>query len=148
MLPELLAVLARIMCWKERRTPNGRIPTGEEIDVDFERELEYEANPILHIPPETNWDRLDMVFHATVSAPPYSRPLFTILYYLYPSNTLRFLQGPVQYLVDCNTPSPYVETWAQALDQNEVRRRSEVCCGLFFLPHFEVVNFVGTLFRF
>ena len=137
-LPELLAVLARIMCWKERRAPSGRMPTDEEVDVDFERELECEANPILHISPEANWDRLDMVFDATTSSPPHSRPYFTILYYLYPSNVLRFLQGPVRYLADHDTPRPYVETWAQALDQNEIRRRGEVCCRLCRLPPFTV----------
>jgi len=131
MLPELLAVLAGIMCWKERRASQGRISTGEEIDVDFERELEYETNPILQISPETNWDRLDMIFDATTSPPPQSRPYFTILYYLYPSNVLRFLRGPVRYLVHRGTRSPYVETWEQALDQNEIRRRSEVCRYLF-----------------
>ncbi|KIM49478.1 hypothetical protein M413DRAFT_109137 [Hebeloma cylindrosporum] len=125
MLPKLLAVLARIMCWKERRASQGRrIPKKGKIDEAFERELEYETNPILQISPETNWDRLDMVFD-TISTPPKSRPYFTILYYLYPSNVLRFLRGPVRYLVDRDIRSPYVETWEQALDQNEIRRRSE-----------------------
>ena len=132
MLPTLLAVLARIMCWKERRASKDRISSGEEMDVEFERELEYETNPILRISPETNWDRLDMTFDSTTSTAPHSRPYFTILYYLYPSNVLRFLRGPVRYLVERDTQSPYVETWEQALDQNEIRRRSEVCRCLFF----------------
>ncbi|KAH9484023.1 Tuberous sclerosis 1 protein-like protein [Psilocybe cubensis] len=125
MLPKLLAILARIMCWKQRRASKDRVPTGDEVDVDFEKELEQETNPVLTISPEITWDRLEMVFNVATPMPPSSRPYFTILYYLYPSNVLKFLRDPAQYLTDSNTPSPYLESWKDALDQDEIRRRSE-----------------------
>ncbi|KAF8162891.1 hypothetical protein B0H34DRAFT_693349 [Crassisporium funariophilum] len=125
MLPKLMAVLARIMCWKERRASKGRMPAAEDIDADFERELEFETNPVLHISPNIEWERLEMTFNATASPPPSSRPYFTMLYYLYPSNVLKFLRGPVSYLISNSLESPYVETWEKALDENEIRRRSE-----------------------
>ncbi|PPQ72091.1 hypothetical protein CVT24_008378 [Panaeolus cyanescens] len=124
MLPKLLAVLARIMCWKERRAAKA-VTLDDNVDVDFERELEQERNRVLPIAPDIQWERLEMVFSATISPPPQSRPYFTILYYLYPSNVLKFLRNPVQYLTDSGLRSPYTEPWASALDQDEIRRRSE-----------------------
>jgi len=126
LLPKLLAVLARIMCWKKRRASRDNMPADEKIDVDFERELERETNRPLTISPHITWERLEMVFNVATSSPPQSRPYFTTLYYLYPSNLLRFLRNPAQYLHDNDITSPYVESWEQALDQNEIRRRSEV----------------------
>lgn len=125
-LPRLFAILARIMCWKERRAAKARIAVDEDVDVDFERELETETNPPLRVADHIKWERLDMVFDTTISLPPSSRTYFTCLYYLYPSNTLKFLRSPVQYLADSNLQSPYAESWQEALDQNEIRRRSEV----------------------
>ncbi|KAF9566237.1 hypothetical protein CPC08DRAFT_703975 [Agrocybe pediades] len=125
LLPKLLAILARIMCWKKRRASRDKMPADEEVDVDFEKELERETNPLLTISPDIGWERLEMVFNVATSFPPQSRPYFTTLYYLYPSNLLRFLRNPAQYLHDNNITSPYVESWEQALDQNEIRRRSE-----------------------
>ena len=124
MLPTLLAILARIVCWKERRASKGRDPN--DIDVEFERELESEANRVFLISPRIKWERLDMVFHTTVSPPPSSRPLFTMLYYLYPANMLLFLCNPVKYLIASAIDCPYAETWERALDQDEIRRTSEV----------------------
>lgn len=135
LLPQFFAILARIMCWKERRAAQARVPADEGVDVDFERELEIETNPPLRIAPHIKWERLDMVFDTTVSLPPSSRPYFTCLYYLYPSNTLKFLRAPVQYLIDSNLRSPYAESWQVALDQNEIRRRSEVDLIFFHLRY-------------
>ncbi|KDR81843.1 hypothetical protein GALMADRAFT_221714 [Galerina marginata CBS 339.88] len=125
MLPRLLAILARIMCWKRRRASKGKGPSDEVVDVAFEKELEKETNPILTISPDIPWERLEMVFNVATSLPPSSRPYFTMLYYLYPSNVLKFLRSPAQYLHDNNISSPYVESWEQAFDQDEIRRRSE-----------------------
>lgn len=139
MLPRLLAILARIMCWKQRRSTKDRTQTGaDEVDVDLEKELEKEANPILNISPRISWDRLDLVFNVATPLPPSSRPYFTILYYLYPSNVLKFLRHPVNYLVETDTLNPYAESWDQVLDMNEIRRRSEVC-------DFHLLNYKHTL---
>lgn len=126
MLPRLFAVLARIMCWKRRRASKGRTLSDEAVDVDFEKELEQETNPVLTVSKDVQWERLDMIFNVTTPMPPSSRPFFTMLYYLYPSNVLKFLRSPVQYLKDNNIPSPYLETWERALNEDEIRRRTEV----------------------
>lgn len=123
MLPKLFAILARIMCWKERPASKS---LGDATDVDFERELEYETNPVLGVNPDLKWDRLEMSFHAAASLPPSSRNYFTMLYYLYPANLLKFLRYPSLYLVDSGTPSPYRESWEQAFDEGQIHRRSEV----------------------
>lgn len=136
MLPKLLAILARIMCWKERRASKGGIQLSEGIDADLERELEYETNPVLDISPDIQWERLEMSFHAAASLPPSSRTYFTMLYYLYPANLLKFLRSPAEYLRESGLSSPYVQTWEQAFEADEVQRRSKVC--LFLISNLSV----------
>ncbi|RDB24092.1 Tuberous sclerosis 1 [Hypsizygus marmoreus] len=125
MLPKLLAVLARIMCWKERPPSDSRGPADEPPDPEFERELESETNRLIPIRPDLEWERLQLTFNATTSHPPSPRPYFSILYYLYPSNVLQFLSGPAHYLMSTNTRSPYTMDWDKALAQDEIRRKSE-----------------------
>ena len=124
MLPTLLAILARLMCWKERPPVKDR---DTDIDVEFERELENEANRVFSISPHIKWERLEMTFNLIPHPPsPSSRPLFTVLYYLYPANLLIFLRSPVKYLITSAVDSPYKEPWEQTLDQDQIRRTSEV----------------------
>ena len=125
MLPTLLAILARLMCWKERPPVKGH--DTSDIDVEFERELENEANRVFSISPNIKWERLEMTFNLNPHPPsPSSRPLFTVLYYLYPANLLIFLRTPVKYLITSGVHCPYKETWEQTLDQDQIRRTSEV----------------------
>lgn len=126
MLPRLLAVLARIMCWKERPPSGLNDLADNNADPEFEQELESEANHLIPIRPDLIWERLQVTFNATTSLPPSSRPYFTVLYYLYPSNVLQFLSGPAHYLDSHSAPSPYTLGWATALAEDEIRRRSEV----------------------
>ena len=123
MLPKLFAILARIMCWKERPAPQS---LGDATDLEFERELEYEMNPVFNINPDFKWERLEMSFHSVASLPPSSRNYFTMLYYLYPANLLKFLRNPPLYLAESETPSPYVESWEQAFDEGLIHRRTKV----------------------
>ncbi|KAF9533539.1 hypothetical protein CPB83DRAFT_480311 [Crepidotus variabilis] len=135
MLPKLLAILARIMCWKERPASLSLVPStsifnpdeNQRIDESLERELERETNPSLslHVLPSIQWERLDMTFNHAASLPPSSRNYFTMLYYLYPSNTLRFLRSPVNYLETAGEESPFIDGWIKTFDQDEIRRRSE-----------------------
>lgn len=137
MLPKLLAILARIMCWKERPaslslvpyTPTVNQERRPNIDESLERELEHETNPSLslQILPSIQWKRLEMTFNHATSLPPSSRNYFTMLYYLYPSNTLKFLRNPAGYLESAGEQSPFSEGWGKSFDQDEIRRRSEVC---------------------
>ncbi|KAG6821069.1 hypothetical protein H0H93_007228 [Arthromyces matolae] len=125
MLGKLLAVLARILCWKERPPLTVREDSDDPPDLAFEQELDREMNRLIPIRPDLDWERLETTFDATASHPPSSRPYFTILYYLYPSNVLKFLRSPAQYLIDNTALSPYTVDWPQALKENEIRRRSE-----------------------
>lgn len=128
MLPTLLAILARLMCWKERPPIKGR--DSNDTDIEFERELENEANRVFSISPDVKWERLEMTFNLNPHPPsPSSRPLFTVLYYLYPANMLMFLRTPVKYLITSAVDCPYKGTWEQTLDQDQIRRTSEV--GIF-----------------
>jgi hypothetical protein len=125
MLPTLLAILARLMCWKDRPPIAGR--DSNDTDVVFERELENEANRVFSISPHINWERLEMTFNLNPHPPsPSSRPLFTVLYYLYPANLLIFLRTPVKYLITSAVDCPFKQTWEQTLDQDQIRRTSEV----------------------
>ncbi|KAG5639531.1 hypothetical protein H0H81_000676 [Sphagnurus paluster] len=125
MLPKLLAVLARIMCWKERPPSSVHQSPDEPPDPAFEQELENETNRLIPIRPDLKWERLQLTFNATTSHPPSSRPYFTVLYYLYPANVLQFLSSPAEYLIKHGAPSPYTIGWEEALPRDEIRRKSE-----------------------
>jgi len=124
MLPMLLAVLARLMCWKER--PPSDLPVDDLLNEEVEQELENEVNRVFPIRSTFKWTRLELTFNATPSIPPSPRPYFTALYYLYPSNVLQFLSNPTLYLVNHTCPSPYTLEWGQVFAEDEIRRRSEV----------------------
>lgn len=125
-LPNLLAILARTLSWRQRPAATPQDSRDVLVEVEFEHDLEDDTNSVLHIRPDVDWERLETTFTATPSLPPSSRAYFTFLYYLYPCNVLRFLRQPVQYLDDANLESPYVETWENALNANKIRRQSEV----------------------
>jgi hypothetical protein len=124
MLPDLLAILARLMCWKER--PPSSLPADDPPIEEIEQELENEVNRVIPIRSTFKWTRLEMTFNATPSHPPSPRPYFTALYYLYPSNVLKFLSNPTLYLVNHSCESPYTLEWHQIFAEDEIRRRSEV----------------------
>lgn len=125
LLPRFLAVLARVLCWKERYPTFPEAGDGPP-DVQLEKELAEITQKNLHIRPDIQWQRLEMIFNATTSHPPDSRPFFSTLFYLYPSNVLKFLRGPVAYLNSFNVETPYVESWKEAFEEDEIRRRCEV----------------------
>jgi hypothetical protein len=119
MFPSYLAILARVLCWKERVSPRS-------TDIDSQLRPETEPTPLLPLRPDLQWNRLESTFDTTPSPPPCPRTYFTIMYYLYPSNVLQFLSGPAEYLSQSSVLSPYTVEWKKALDQDEIRRRSEV----------------------
>ena len=131
-VPRLLAILARILCWKKRYP---LIPEAGEntLDPEFERELAEITQRTLHVRPDLEWQRLEMTFSSITSLPPNSRSFFSLLYYLFPSNVLGFFRDPAVFLVSYNVDSPYVESWKDALDEDEIRRKSEVCANRLHL---------------
>lgn len=128
LLPQLLAVLVRTICWKERPLPSSTTSqlddASSEAELDLDNELEDDRQ--LHVRADLGWERLELMFDATVSSAPDSRAFFTRLYYLFPRNTLRFLREPVTYLEENAVPSPYTVSWEKALDEVRIRTTCEV----------------------
>ncbi|CAG7847255.1 SubName: Full=Uncharacterized protein {ECO:0000313/EMBL:CCA69400.1} [Serendipita indica DSM 11827] len=110
-LPELLAILARAICWQSR--------TGENDD------LVGVLHQRLEIREEYEWKRLEFSFDAVPSITPDATRYFTFLYGIYPCNCLAFLREPVQYLIDKDCKSPFTVNWDEALDEEEIWNRCD-----------------------
>jgi hypothetical protein len=138
MLPRLLAILARIICWKERSVPKLAFEGVEDTDessatgdAQASAYNEFTASSNLPLRPELGWERLELMFNAASSAPP-PGILFSCLYYLFPCNLLRFLRGPSAYINDRRYESPFSISWEDVLDEDNIRSKSEVCNGHLF----------------
>jgi hypothetical protein len=131
LLPRLLAVLVRIISWKERPLRSSASSTFQledpstEAEIDLDHELQDDRP--LHARADLGWERLELTFDATASSAPCPRAFFTRLYYLFPRNTLRFLREPVIYLEENAITSPYTVSWEKALDEVKIRTKCEVC---------------------
>ncbi|KAI9571299.1 hypothetical protein HD554DRAFT_2016692 [Boletus coccyginus] len=127
LLPRLFVILARVICWEE--LSNSALPStvladdyGGQIGAGRRAE-EYGGLVALELRPELGWERLELRRN-TSSAPP-SDAYFSSLYYLFPCNLLRFVRGPAAYLRDRDYESPYVVGWEDALDEDNIRSKSE-----------------------
>ncbi|KAL6300529.1 Hamartin protein-domain-containing protein [Sparassis latifolia] len=116
-LPHLLAVLARIVCWRVRRPAHG-----EDEQDDSHLHPSVPAPPIRE---DIGWVRLEQTFEGSASSAPSPHRYFTFLYYLFPCNVIRFLRYPVTYLKQNGLDSPYAVDWDEALDEDQIRSRSE-----------------------
>ncbi|KAJ7285718.1 hypothetical protein C8J57DRAFT_1285608 [Mycena rebaudengoi] len=123
-LPKLLAILARIMCWKERPPLSTQTSAEDGVPV-VEQQLEEDTGPALHVRDDLSWEVLELSFDSTVSSAPSPRQFFTVLYYLFPCNVLRFLRAPVLHLTKNNVESPYTVSWDEVLDEKKIRSKSE-----------------------
>jgi hypothetical protein len=131
MLPPLLAILSRLICWKERPPYNNLRDSaiqGEDVpdDADLAKDLDIDSTRTLHVQPDLGWERLELTFDSKESCAPPPRPYFTFLYYLFPCNVLQFLRSPITYLNTHSFASPYTVTWDEALDEVNIRSKSEV----------------------
>ena len=128
MLPTLLLVLARIICWENLFPANLLLDLHHYVaDVtDAARDLELESSRRLHVRPELQWDRLESVFDAVTSPAPVPSAFFCVLYYLFPCNVITFLRNPFRYLNAKQVESPHIEAWEDAFDEDELRSKSEV----------------------
>jgi hypothetical protein len=133
-LPHFLAILARVLCWKIRQTnlPSFLYP---EYSGDAEEIQELEGTPEPEIFPNLEWQRLELTFNATHSVAPHPGRYFTHLYYLFPCNVVEFIRHPVQYLENAGTECPYVEDWHNIIDEDQIRKKSEV---------FELISFLDS----
>ncbi|CAL1704493.1 unnamed protein product [Somion occarium] len=136
-LPQLLIVLARTICWKQRAQSSIHDLTPEDLGMSSDivgnvvestgaEDTDTMANRnTLPIRPDLDWERLDLVFYGATPVPPSPHQFFQFLYYLFPCNTLRFLRYPISYLTENNVESPYTVTWDDALDEDMIRSKSE-----------------------
>lgn len=139
MLPRLLAILARIICWKERSVSKPAFEEGvddiDECSTNDDAQVsainQFTASSNLPLRPGLGWDRLELMFNTASSAPP-PGIYFSCLYYLFPCNLLRFLRGPSAYLNDRRYESPFSISWEDALDEDNIRSKSEVRNGHLF----------------
>jgi hypothetical protein len=139
MLPCLLAILARVMCWKERQTPHCHTadgirfgplnPTGDNEDEQAAQEI-VDGSPCLGLRPELGWQKLELTLGSTASAAPSPQRFFSFLYYLFPCNLVHFLRNPVSYMVGKDTESPYCVGWEKIFDPEQVKTKSEVALSL------------------
>jgi hypothetical protein len=129
MLPILLVILARILCWKER-PPIHHDTLDQDRDeypeADDELDQAMVADAGTKARPNIGWERLDMAFRTATSSAPPLRRYFTILYYLFPCNVLIFLRTPIAHLTQHQVKCPYDLDWEDALDEDEIRSKSEV----------------------
>lgn len=132
LLPHLLAVLVRMICWKDRPVSNHPCSfatalqlydSTPEEDIDIHHELEDDKP--LRIRPDLGWERLESDIDATTSSAPSPRSLFTNMYYLFPRTTLRFLKEPAHCLAEWEIASPYTVSWEEALDEVKIRSKCE-----------------------
>jgi len=135
-LPRLFVILARVICWEELSSSalsstvladnhGGQFGAGKQAE-------EYGGLAALELRPGLGWERLELRRN-TSSAPP-SDAYFSSLYYLFPCNLLRFVRGPAAYLRDREYESPYIVSWEDALDEDNIRSKSEVCTPWFLRP--------------
>ncbi|KAH9926176.1 uncharacterized protein B0H18DRAFT_1006802 [Fomitopsis serialis] len=141
-VPLLVLVLARIVCWREREapTPSEFSPDAEGAsqsgnDSDVEGGLPDGAyTPPIH--EDITWERLEQTFLGGASSAPSPHRYFTVLYYLYPCNTIRFLRYPIQYVTEFASQNPYAVEWDVVLDEPQIRSRSEpLMRGHVLHPH-------------
>lgn len=138
LLPSLLVVLSRIVCWETRpyytlpdmalEATRGRDSNSlVEPVVEDQRDMpSSDGSNRLPIRQELDWERLDQTFVGASSTAPPRQQYFAFLYYLFPCNTIRFLRGAVSYLLESGLESPYSVEWEEALDEDKIRSKSEV----------------------
>ncbi|KAF9053545.1 hypothetical protein BDZ89DRAFT_1056142 [Hymenopellis radicata] len=118
-LPELLVILARVVCWKERGLP----PNDSEAALGLLDSSN--TSPPLDPNPDLNWERLEATFYAAAATPPSPDRYFTFLYYLFPCNVLRFLRTPLMFLGECDFPSLFTKEWCEIIDEKELKGKAE-----------------------
>ena len=135
MLPQLFAILARILCWRERGPPTSPatpLPGGVASDEDNSAtegnysEQAIEGSRVLDTNPDLQWERLELSFDSTAAPAPSSRQYFSFLYYLFPCNLIAFLRNPIGYLRDRDVERPYAVEWEDVLDHEQIKTKSEV----------------------
>ncbi|KAI0038874.1 hypothetical protein FA95DRAFT_1684484 [Auriscalpium vulgare] len=127
MLPQLFAILARIICWRERDVADVQdaASSDEASEASEASESADEGARALKTHPDLKWERLELTFKTAAPAPS-PRQYFTFLYYLFPCNMVAFLREPAEYLTECNAENPYAVKWDEVLDREQIKTKSEI----------------------
>ncbi|KAI0725152.1 hypothetical protein C8Q72DRAFT_786064 [Fomitopsis betulina] len=139
-VPLLVLVLARVVCWRERPAPKPT-KTPDDSASEFGRASdEDEGLPEeVYMPPiheDITWERLEQTFLGGASSAPSPHRYFTMLYYLFPCNTIRFLRYPLRYVTQIQCDNPYAVGWDVVLDEPQIKSRSEpLMRGHVLHPH-------------
>ena len=134
LLPQLFAILARILCWHEgapSTSTHSPLPEGTASDDESTLGGEYlgratEVKQALDANPDLQWELLELSFDPTAASAPSPERYFTFLYFLFPCNLIAFLRDPVGYLAERKVERPYAVDWEEALDQEQIKTKSEV----------------------
>ncbi|KDQ60747.1 hypothetical protein JAAARDRAFT_151426 [Jaapia argillacea MUCL 33604] len=125
-LPQLLAILARVVCWRQRPPPQDPVETVDDFESEIEDQPRFSPE---HLPfparEDLNWEQLEVTFACAMSSPPSPNQYFTYLYYLFPCNVVRFLRSPLLYLSEHGLGSPYSVPWDDVIDETELHSKSE-----------------------
>ena len=89
----------------------------------------------VRMPPQ-NRTRNEAPVDGATSAAPSPHQYFTFLYYLFPCNVIRFLRWPVKYFQEGGLESPYTVEWEDALDEDQIKSKSEVRVVTSLCPRF------------
>ncbi|EJD05853.1 uncharacterized protein FOMMEDRAFT_139182 [Fomitiporia mediterranea MF3/22] len=138
-LPRLLGILGRVLCWKARGgqvKQGGCVTYSDLLDYDDpaliaemeKKELDDEIEDLketwqskLEIREELEWDRLERTFDMSTTSLPVPKQFFSLLYFLFPCNTIHFLRRPIAYLEERDADSPWTVGWKDALDELQIR---------------------------
>jgi hypothetical protein len=130
LLPQLFAVLARILCWPEGApSTSTHSPLPDGMASDDEEEIPGQATETkrtLDANLDLQWERLDLSFDSTATSAPSPERYFAFLYFLFPCNLIAFLRNPVGYLAERKVERPYAVDWEDALDHEQIKTKSEV----------------------
>jgi hypothetical protein len=141
-LSELLAILARALCWKPRTTstPVGpslsRRETGSDFvaDADVREDLHWQRLgkfESFQLFDAYQWKilillySLEFTFDSAPSTIPDASRYLNFLYGIFPCNTLAFIRDPVKYLIDKDCRSPYENPWEEIINVGAIRAHSE-----------------------
>ncbi|CAG8498975.1 16089_t:CDS:10 [Gigaspora margarita] len=104
-LPRLYIVFIRIICWDKHDSRctdfadfDGEL-IGNNLNIDEDCDIQKkDAKTDI----DSDWERCDSTFDSIPSTPPNCSHLFTILYGMFPCNTVEFLRNPTVWIKNMN----------------------------------------------
>ncbi|RHZ56071.1 hypothetical protein Glove_406g31 [Diversispora epigaea] len=123
-LPRLYTVFIRVLLWDKHNFGSMNFE-GDDYEL-IDNVMIFPEVPKVHDLPKINilndedsWEQCDSSFDNVPSTPPNCLHLFTILYGMFPCNTIKFLRDPTTWLKERNFPSSY-----EGIGDDTIRSRS------------------------